>query len=122
MSSAVENLLSGITLAGAPIPLAQAAPGGGILGSLPVMIAMFAIFYFLLIRPQQKEQKRTEEMLAALKKGDEVVTSGGMHGTVHEVKDNVVTLDVSDGMRLRFDKSAIKRKKDETPVPAKGGA
>ena len=122
MSSAVDHLLSGLSLGDAVIPLAQAAPTSGLFSGLPAMIAMFAIFYFLLIRPQQKEQKRHEEMLAAIKKGDKVVTSGGVHAVVHEVKDSVVVLEVADGVRMRFDKSAVKRKKDDKDAAASKGA
>ena len=92
---------------------APSPPPGGFLGSMPVMIALFAIFYFLLIRPQQKEQKRQEQMMAALQKGDEVVTSGGLHGTIYEVRDDGLTLEIADKVRVKIDKSAIKRKKDK---------
>jgi preprotein translocase subunit YajC len=71
--------------------------------------AIFAIFYFLLIRPQQRQRKERERMLSALKKGDRVVTSGGLHGTVVGLADHTVTLKVADQVKLEFDRSAIGR-------------
>ena len=73
-----------------------------------VMIgAIIAIFYFLMIRPQNKKQKETKEMLAALKKGDKVVTIGGLHGTIQNVKENTVILRVDEGIKLEFNRGAI---------------
>jgi preprotein translocase subunit YajC len=84
------------------------------------LILMFAIFYFLLIRPQQKRQRERNAMLAALKRGDKVVTIGGLHGTITDLTDDRVTLKVSDNTRLVFERSAInavlnktEEKKDE---------
>ena len=70
--------------------LLQAEPGGGILSFLP-FILIFLIFYFLLIRPQQKRQQKQESMLKAIEKGDSVVTAGGIHGKVTGVTDDVLT-------------------------------
>lgn len=95
------------------IILAQAAPaqpqgGGNMLVSFLPLVLMFVIFYFLLIRPQQKRQKEHQNMLKALKKGDKVATSGGMIGTVWGVDDNKVVLKVGeDEVKLEFEKSAI---------------
>jgi preprotein translocase subunit YajC len=72
--------------------------------------AMIAIFYFLLIRPQQAERKAHENLLASLKKGDPVVTASGLHGKVHEVKGDTVVLEVADKVRLTVDRVAVKRK------------
>jgi preprotein translocase subunit YajC len=71
--------------------------------------AIFAIFYFLLIRPQQKQRKQRETMLAAVKKGDRVVTTGGLHGTVMGLNEHTVTLKVADQVKLEFDRAAIGR-------------
>ena len=67
------------------------------------MIAIFLIFYFLLIRPQQKRQRETEEMIKAVKKGDDVVTAGGLHGKVVGVTDDILTLEIAvlKGERVR---------------------
>ncbi|HET8578538.1 MAG TPA: preprotein translocase subunit YajC [Methylomirabilota bacterium] len=89
------------------------APNGG--GSSQVMTqviffaAIFAIFYFLLVRPQQKQRREREALLTAVKKGDRVVTTSGLHGTVVGLTDSTVTLKVSDQVRLDFDRSAIGR-------------
>jgi preprotein translocase subunit YajC len=91
---------------------AAAPPGGGAQSMLPtiVMVAsMLAIFYFLLLRPQQKQKQERERMLAAMKRGDRVVTTSGMHGTVTSLSEHTVTLRVADQVKLEFDRSAIGR-------------
>lgn len=78
----------------------------GIQQFLPIII-MFAIFYFLLIRPQQKRNKTRNQMLSALKKGDKVVTIGGMHGTIQEINDQSVTLRIAHNVNATFDRGAV---------------
>lgn len=73
------------------------------------MIAIFAIFYFLLIRPQRQEQKRHRQMVANLKKGDEVVTVGGIIGSVVHVKDDRITIRTAEDTRLVIERSKIGR-------------
>ena len=68
---------------------------------------MIAVFYFLLIRPQQKKQKTRNAMLSALKKGDKIVTIGGLHGTIMEITDDTVVLRVNDVTKMTFDRSSI---------------
>jgi len=70
-------------------------------------VAIIAIFYFLIIRPQNKKQKETKEMLAALKKGDKVVTIGGIHGTIQTVKEQTVIVKVDGATKIEFSRSAI---------------
>lgn len=89
-------------------------PGGGAGGqqanwisTLMPLAVIFAIFYFLLIRPQQKQQKRVREMLSALKRGDRVVTRGGLLGTVHGIAENVVTLEIADNVKIKINRDAI---------------
>ena len=101
-------------LASIPAILAMAAsPGGGgggqssMLSTLLPLVVIFAIFYFLMIRPQQKQQKRHKEMLTALKKGDRVVTRGGMMGTIDAIAENIVTLEVANDVRIRFSRESI---------------
>ena len=72
-----------------------------------MMLAMFAVFYFLLIRPQSKKAKEHQNMLAALKKGDEVVTGGGIVGKVTGVSDNLLTLEISEKVRVRVMKAQV---------------
>lgn len=74
---------------------------------LIVLVVMIAVFYFLLIRPQQKRAKERNTMISALKKGDHVVTIGGMHGTISDMDDETVTLRVSETTRIKFERSAI---------------
>ncbi|OZU89846.1 preprotein translocase subunit YajC [Virgibacillus indicus] len=76
--------------------------------SLSPIILMFVIFYFLLIRPQQKRQKKVKEMQADLQKGDSVVTIGGFHGVVHAIDENTVIIQAGDGSKLTYDRSAIR--------------
>lgn len=77
-------------------------------GLLP-LVAMFAVMWFLLIRPAQKRQKATREMQNALKRGDKVITIGGMHGTIDAVDETSVFLKVTDNTVLQFDRQAIGR-------------
>lgn len=74
---------------------------------LIVLVAMIAVFYFLLIRPQQKRAKERNAMIAALKKGDQVVTIGGLHGTIADLDDSTVTLRVAETTKVKFERSAI---------------
>ncbi|XEC93156.1 preprotein translocase subunit YajC [Paenibacillus tarimensis] len=76
-------------------------------GMIMPFVLMFAVFYFLLIRPQQKKQKQRSQMLNQLKKGDKVVTIGGLHGTILEITDDIVVLRVNDATKMTFDRSAI---------------
>lgn len=92
---------------------AASPPGGGgssaLFTQLLFFAAIFAIFYFLLIRPQQKQKRDRATMLTALKKGDRVVTSGGLYGTITGLDEHKVTLRVADQVRLEFDRSAVAR-------------
>ncbi|MNW60111.1 preprotein translocase subunit YajC [compost metagenome] len=81
--------------------------GGNILGLVGPFVLMFVVFYFLLIRPQQKKTKTRNSMLKALKKGDKVVTIGGLHGTITEISDDIVVLRVNDVTKLTFDRGSI---------------
>ena len=85
---------------------APSGPLGGFMTFLP-FIAIIAIFYFLIIRPQNKKQKETQKMLSALKKGDRVVTIGGIHGTITSVRDQSVVVKVDDTTKIEFSRSAI---------------
>jgi preprotein translocase subunit YajC len=99
--------------------LAASAQGGiGVLGTLLPFILMFAVFYFLLIRPQQKRQKARNAMLSALKKGDKVVTIGGLHGTIAEITDDVVVLRVNESTKLTFERAAVNTVVNSAPEPS----
>jgi len=88
-------------------PNAAGGGAGSIIGSFLPIIAIIAIFYFLIIRPQNKKRKETEKMHAGLKKGDRVVTIGGLYGTIHSVKDTTVIIKADDNVKLEFLRSAI---------------
>ena len=77
------------------------------IASLMPIIFIFGIFYFLLIRPQQKKQKEHEKMITSLKKNDEVVTNGGIHGTVVNVKDDTLTVKIDENVKVEINKNAI---------------
>lgn len=85
--------------------LAQ-AQGGGLVAFLPLVAIMF-IFYFLLILPAQRKQKKTAQMLSALKAGDKVITNGGIYGTIVGLEDDAVQLRVADQVRIKVARSAI---------------
>jgi len=87
--------------------LTQPAAGQDVWMSLLPFVLMFAIFYFLLIRPQQKRAKTRNMMLANVKKGDKVVTVGGLHGKIVELTDDTMVLLVNDSTRMTFNRSAI---------------
>jgi|SRR5687767_7739352 preprotein translocase subunit YajC len=106
---------SGGGAAGGPMGCA----GGGSYSSIIFMLLMFAVFWFILIRPQQKRAKEHQAFLSALKKGDQVVTRGGVIGRVSGVADNLVTLEVQEKVRIRVLKSYIEgRHADGASAPA----
>ena len=82
-------------------------PQGDPLMSFLPLIVIFVVFYFLLIRPQSKKAKEHREMVAALAKGDEVVTNGGMLGRISKVGDNFVELDVAEGVTVKIQRQAV---------------
>lgn len=100
------------------IPLLQngAQGQGNMLMSVVPFILIIAIFYFFIIRPQNKKQKETEKMINALKKGDKVVTIGGIHGTVSSTKEKTVVVKVDSNTQIEFSRSAISAVVIEKPV------
>ncbi len=82
-------------------------PRGGAIGGLLPLILIFFVFYFLLIRPQQRKVREHQKLLNAIKKGDEVITSGGIYGTITAVKGDVVDLKIAEGIKVVLSKSAI---------------
>lgn len=92
--------------------------GGSLTGSLVMIGLMIVIFYFFLIRPQKKQEKETKRMIDALKKGDKIVTIGGIYGTVFSVKDSTVVVKVDDSTKIEFTKTAVSRVVTEAPAEA----
>ena len=87
---------------------ANAQGGGSAFVQLLPLILIFAIFYFLLIRPQQKRQKKHAEMLDALKAGDEIVLAGGIHGRIDRVaENNTFIVEIADGVKIKTDKNGV---------------
>jgi preprotein translocase subunit YajC len=84
-----------------------AAQGGGGASGLIMMVIIFAIFYFILIRPQQKKMKEHKKMVEELKKGDEIITSGGMYGTVEGVTPDTLTVKIAEGTKVKVTRSSV---------------
>ena len=85
----------------------QAAPGGLFNSFLVPMILIFGIMYLIVLRPESKKRKKREEMLGQLKKGDKVMTNSGMYAAVTQIQGEIVTLQVADGIRIRFNRAAV---------------
>ncbi len=103
-------MLTDIAYAMAPAPDAGGQPGaaGGLMQFFP-LILIFVIFYFLIIRPQQKRAKEQREMLANLKKGDKIVTAGGVHGLVDSLSDKTVTVKIAENVKVKLDRASVAR-------------
>lgn len=99
---------------------AGAAPGGLLGNPMVFPILMIVVMYFLLIRPQRKRQQEQEALQRAAKPGDQVITIGGMHGTITSVKEKTVMIRIADNVKCEFDKSAIVTfvKRSEEPAAA----
>lgn len=87
--------------------LAQQPTGGSGWSGMLMIVAMIAIFYFVMIRPQNKKQKELQRQRDAMQKNDKVVTAGGIHGRIREVKDNTVMIEVAPGVTVKVDKSSV---------------
>lgn len=83
-------------------------------------VVLLAVFYLLMIRPQQVQQRKRREMLGKLKKGDRIVTVGGLHATVHDLDDSELTLELAPNLRVKADRGSVSyvrsRKKEEAPA------
>jgi len=85
----------------------EGAAGGSPLTMLVPFVLIFAVFYFIVILPAKKQQKQKEAMISALKKGDRVITTGGIYGTVSAVEDTSLLLKISENTKIRVSKSAV---------------
>jgi preprotein translocase subunit YajC len=86
----------------------QERGGGGLFAALLPLLFLFAIFYFLLILPQSRQEKKRKAMIASLKRGDRVVTTGGIIGTITKIDENTITLRVSQNTTLKLERNAVK--------------
>lgn len=112
------NLTDLVFLAQAATPAAGTPEQPPLFMSIAPLIFVFVIFYFLLIRPQQKRAKEHAQLVAAIKTGDKVITSSGIHGIVANVKDKTVLVKVADNVKLEFDRASITSiEKASDPVP-----
>ena len=98
------------------LPLAQAAPSGGGLGQFLPIVLLFLGMWFLIIAPQRKRQKAHDKMLSEIKKGDEIVTTGGLFGTVTRVKDDRFVVEIADNTRIELGKGFVSSKIEATIV------
>jgi len=85
----------------------QAAEGGNPLMSLLPFLLIIVVFYFFMIRPQMKRQKELRKYREALKKGDKIITTGGIYGKVAEVKDDHIIMEIADNVKIKIDKTAV---------------
>ena len=97
------NLLSILLQA----PQAPASSGIGQYSSILMIVAMLAIMYFLMIRPQQKRQKEIQKARNEMNNGDKVITAGGIHGRIKEISESSILIEVADGIRIRVEKSSV---------------
>ncbi|MEE8575022.1 MAG: preprotein translocase subunit YajC [Thermodesulfobacteriota bacterium] len=98
-----------------PVAVAYAAPAAAgkpsAFASMAPLVLLFVVFYFLLIRPQQKKAKESKEMLSKVEKGDNVITTGGIYGIVTKVTDDTLTVEIADNVRVKLSKNAISARK-----------
>jgi preprotein translocase subunit YajC len=80
---------------------------GGLVSSLLPFLLIILVFYFLILRPQQKRQKEKQRLLESIKKGDRIITSGGIHGTVEGLEDKTVLIKISDNTKIKIERSAV---------------
>lgn len=96
------------------LALDGAASGGSLFQTAVLVVAMVGVSYFLFIRPAQQERKAQETLMSSLAKDDHVITTSGIHGRVFEVRQDTVVLELADRVRVEFDKSAVRDRRDAT--------
>ncbi len=96
-----------------------ATPTGGGYQGIIMMVLIFVVFYFFMIRPQTKRQKEIKKQREAMKAGDTVVTSRGIYGKVRDIKDTTVTIEIADNVRIKVDKNSVFVSSEDIQTPAK---
>jgi preprotein translocase subunit YajC len=81
--------------------------GAGVVGNIVLFGSIILIFYFMIIRPQQKRQKERQQMIDSMKKGDKIITAGGIHGTIVGIEDKIVLVQIADNVKVKVDRSTI---------------
>jgi preprotein translocase subunit YajC len=109
-------MLTGVAYAMGGSPGGGSGGAGGLMGLLPILL-MFVIFYFLLIRPQQKQARKQQDFIKGLKAGDRVVTSGGLHGEVKGLTETTITLEIAEKVRVKVTRSAVSGSSQEAATP-----
>jgi preprotein translocase subunit YajC len=94
-------------IAMAPPQGSGGSPEGSLVSTLVMFGLIIGIFYFMILRPQQKRQKEREKLLTTMKKGDKIITAGGLHGTISGIDEKTVLIQVADTVKLKYDRSAI---------------
>ncbi len=107
---------TGVAYAMGGSPGGGSGGAGGLMGLLPILL-MFVIFYFLLIRPQQKQARKQQDFIKNLKVGDRVVTTGGLHGEVKGLTDTTITLEIADKVRVKITRTAVSGSSQDAAVP-----
>lgn len=101
--------------------LLQAGAAGGGMGSILMIVALFAIFYFFMIRPQQKRQKEIKKFRESLAAGSQIVTAGGIYGTIKEVSATYFVVEIANGVRIRIDKGSVYPSATDANAAAQNG-
>lgn len=109
-------MLTGIAYAMGGSPGGGSGGAGGLMGLLPILL-MFVIFYFLLIRPQQKQARKHQDFIKGLKVGDRVTTTGGLHGEVKGLTETTITLEIAEKVRVKVTRSAVSGSSQEAATP-----
>jgi preprotein translocase subunit YajC len=115
----IHELLTKTLLSMSPAPDGAPDQGGHTLVMLVFYAALFGIFYFFLIRPQVKRGNELRGLQESLKKGDAVVTTSGIYGVVHKIKDDVVTVEIADNVRVKMQKSAVQERLKDNEAAGK---
>ena len=93
-------------------PPGEEGEGGSPLASLLPFVLMFAVLYLLILRPQMKKQKAQQQMVDELEKGNRIVTSGGIHGTIDNIKDDIIVLKIAENVKIEVSRAAVQRNKN----------
>jgi preprotein translocase subunit YajC len=113
----MDHLLVGVAQAqgGGGAGGGAGAGGGNFMGTIVLLVAFFLIFYFLILRPQKRRQNEMQRMIAALKRGDRILTSGGLYGTVWDVKEDLLVVKLTEDLKVEVAKTAVQAVVNRSP-------